>query len=72
MTDKKVNFPTQPTFVGKKVFLRPSTPEDVANFHHWFIQSEPQSQTVHPLPFLTVAEASERFKKSEKSYERQT
>ena len=72
MTDKKVNFPTQPTFVGKKVFLRPSTPEDVANFHHWFIQSEPQSQTVHPLPFLTVAEASERFKKSEKSNERQT
>lgn len=71
MADKKENFPTHPTFVGKKVFLRPATPEDVANFHHWFIQSEPQSQTAHPLPFYTVAEASERFKKAEKSNERQ-
>jgi ribosomal-protein-alanine N-acetyltransferase len=72
MSDKKKRFPTQPSLVGKEIFLRPATPEDIANFHHWFIQSEPQSQTVHPMPFLTIPEASERFKKSEKNTDRES
>ncbi|KAA3635851.1 MAG: N-acetyltransferase [Calditrichaeota bacterium] len=60
-------FPTQPSLVGKKVYLRAETADDVVNHHMWFLQSEPQSMTVHPLPFMNLAEVTERFKKAEKS-----
>ena len=59
--------PTAPSLAGKKVFLRPASPDDAANSHLWRTQSEPQSQTVHPLPFMTISEAVERFKKRETS-----
>ena len=64
---KNKSYPTQPSLVGKTVYLRPETAEDVINHHFWFTQSEPQSMTVHPLPFMSAPEATERFKKSEKS-----
>lgn len=67
MGDKKKKFPTQPSLVGKKIYLRPATPDDVANFHHWYIQSEPLSQTFEPLPILTISEATDLYKKTERN-----
>lgn len=69
MSEKKI--PAQPSMIGKKVYLRPMTAEDAANHHLWFIQSEPQSMSVHPMPFYTFEEAADRFKKAEKSETRQ-
>ena len=54
MTDKKPPPMTQPSLIGDKVYLRPTTADDVANTHHWFVLSEPQSQTCHPLTILTA------------------
>jgi RimJ/RimL family protein N-acetyltransferase len=69
MAEKKPAPPTQPSFIGEKVYLRPMTAEDVANTHHWFVLTEPQSQTCHPLTITTAAEASEAFKKQERNAE---
>lgn len=71
MNDKKHKFPTQPSLVGKTVYLRPSTAEDTANAQMWKIQTEPQSLCCHPLPFTTAADAAEAHKKSEKSPDQQ-
>jgi RimJ/RimL family protein N-acetyltransferase len=71
MSDKKNKFPTQPSLVGKTVYLRPSTAEDTANAQMWKIQSEPQSICTHPLPFTTAADAAEAHKKAEKSPDQQ-
>ncbi len=71
MLDKKKLFPTQPSLVGKKVFLRPESSDDIINAHRWFIQSEPQAQCSHPLPFRTASEAVEAKKNADKSVDRQ-
>ncbi|MFQ5453936.1 MAG: GNAT family N-acetyltransferase [Candidatus Zixiibacteriota bacterium] len=71
MTKNKKALPAQSSLIGKKVFLRPATPEDEINFQYWFLQLEPQSMTCHPLPFKTVSEVSEASKKKEKSPYRQ-
>jgi RimJ/RimL family protein N-acetyltransferase len=55
-----------PEFVGKKVFLRPASPDDVANLQHWRILSELQTLSSHPMTFYSPAEAAEKFKKKEK------
>lgn len=72
MSKKEHNLPTAPSLVGKKVFLRPTTALDVANFHHWFLQSEPQSQSCRPLVTWTAEEAAELFKKHERTTDRQS
>lgn len=72
MTEKKQVRSTSPSLVGKEVYLRPTTADDAANAHYWFLQSEPQSMSGHPLPLMTAAEAAEAFKKNEKSPERQS
>lgn len=71
MADKKKSFPTSPSLVGDKVFLRPATPEDEANTFHWTLLSDPQSQTCRPWVFSTASEVAERFKKAEKDPSRQ-
>ena len=71
MSDKKNRFPTQPSLVGKTVYLRPSTAEDIANVQMWKILQEPQCMTCHPLPFTTAADAAEAHKRAEKSPDRQ-
>lgn len=58
---------TQPSLIGKKIYLRPRTHDDAINAYFWFLQSEPQSQSCHPLSFMTPTEASEKAKKVEKS-----
>lgn len=67
MPDKKTKFPTSPSLVGTKIYLRPGTAEDAANWQYWFLHSEPQAMSCSPLPLLTPLEASERFKGKEKS-----
>lgn len=71
MSDKKNRFPTQPSLVGKTVYLRPATAEDIANVQMWKILQEPQCMTCHPLPFTTAADAAEAHKRAEKSPDRQ-
>ncbi len=67
MADKKNSFPTSPSLVGDKVFLKPATPEDEANTYHWGLLSEPQSQSCRPWVFWTASEIAERIKKAEKN-----
>ena len=71
MADKKKSFPTSPSLVGDKVFLKPTTPEDEANTYHWTLLSDPQSQSCRPWVFRTASEISELFKKAEKDLSRQ-
>lgn len=72
MSDKGTKYPTQPALIGKKIFLRPSSADDVANFHFWFNQSEPQKQTCRVHAFLTPGQVAEDFKKKERSTSRQS
>lgn len=71
MADKKPILTTPPSLVGQRVYLRPMTAEDIANTHHWFLLSEPQSQSCRPHPLHTAAEAAEAFKKAEKTIDRE-
>ncbi len=59
MAEKKEIFPTQPSLVGKNIYLRAAKSEDIINAHHWFIVSEPQYQSCHPMPFLTPSQKAE-------------
>lgn len=63
---------TQPSLIGDKVYLRAATADDIANTHHWFMLSEPQSQSCHPITILSAAEATEAFKKQERSADKAT
>ncbi len=71
MTDKKKSFPAPPSLIGDKLFLRPTSPEDIGNMHHWFLQSEPQSLSCRPHPLATAKEAAERAQAAPKSAEDQ-
>ncbi len=71
MPEKKPTFPTLPSLVGDKLYLRLATPEDIANTHHWYLLSEPQSLSEWPATIMTAAEASEAFKKLDKSDDRE-
>lgn len=72
MAENKRVLPARPSLTGKQVYLHPATAEDVVNFQYWFLQAEPESMTCRPLPFKTAAEASEAFKKEEKSPNKQS
>jgi len=71
MSDKGSRYRTQPALIGNKIFLRPATADDAANFHFWFNQCEPQSQTCRTQVLRTGGEAVEAFKKKERSSSRQ-
>ena len=53
---------TAPSLVGKKVFLRPATPEDIINSQHWVLLSEPQSFSPDLSPIVGGKEAAELYK----------
>ena len=73
MADKKKGiYPTQPSLVGKKTYLRPATADDVLNFHQWTILSEPQSMSSGMRFFKTALEVAEDYKKREKSNKNQS
>ena len=71
MKDKSKELPTQPSFVGEKIFLRPVTADDIVNFHLWFLQSEPQTQSCRTHPLRSAAEITEAFRKREPSSDRE-
>jgi len=56
---------TPPALVGDKIFLRPTTAEDIANTHHWLLLSDPWSQTCRSIPIRTAAQETEAFRKRE-------
>lgn len=64
MAEKKV-VPADPVLVGKKIYLRPVTPDDVANLQHWRILSSLQTLSSRPMLFVSPGEAAERVKKHE-------
>ena len=70
MAEKK-SPPVPPSLIGERVFLRPTTVEDIAGCHHWKLQSEPQSHSAFPIRVKSVAEAVEDFKKSTPSENRE-
>jgi predicted GNAT family acetyltransferase len=67
MTENKPQYPTPPDLVGKTVYLRPATAEDVANTHHWYLMSDPAAQSSRAHAFLTAADAAENYRKKERS-----
>ena len=54
---------TNPSMVGKKLYLRPVTIEDIAIIHQWRLASEPQALSCRPIPISTAEEVMTRFKK---------
>jgi RimJ/RimL family protein N-acetyltransferase len=71
MSEHKPEYPTPPGLVGKSVYLRPATAEDIANTYHWHLMSDPSMLSCHPRPLKTAAEAAEDYKKKEKSADQQ-
>lgn len=67
MAEKKI-VPADPELVGKKIYLRPITPDDMASVHHWRVLSSFQTLSCRPTLFMTPAEAAERFKKSDEKH----
>ena len=62
---KEKTYLTSPSLVGRKVFLRPATPEDILSHHKWFVLSDPQTQSCRPHPMRSAAEMAEAYKKKE-------
>lgn len=62
MADDIIKIPAQPSLIGKKVYLRPTTPTDISNMHIWSVLTEPQLQTCHPSLFRTAEETVEEYK----------
>jgi RimJ/RimL family protein N-acetyltransferase len=58
---------TTPLLVGKKVYLRPGTADDAANWQYWLLQSEPETVSCRPVALVSPAEASQQFQKKEKT-----
>ncbi len=67
MAKEKKEYPTQPSFIGRKIYLTPETADDARRHLDWFNKSEPHSMTVHPLAFTNENDIADRFKKPEKS-----
>ena len=64
-------FPTQPTFVGEKVYLRPPNSDDPLNFYFWSLLSEPQSQSCRPMRIGNPGNVVENYKKKEQGINNQ-
>lgn len=65
MADKKPS-PIHASFVGKTVYLRPLTSDDVANTQAWRLQNGAQTISARPVLFWSPTDAAERYKKNEK------
>ncbi|MDZ4722459.1 MAG: GNAT family protein [candidate division Zixibacteria bacterium] len=62
-------YPTLPSLVGDEIYLRIVTPDDIAQTHHWLIQSDPHLQTCEPFVMMTASEAAEIYRKKERTVE---
>lgn len=67
--DKKIL--TRPSLIGKNIYLRSATAEDIANTHHWSAQCDPDALSCRPVPFRSAAEASAAYKTRETRTDRQ-
>lgn len=63
MAEKEIQV-TAPSLVGRNLYLRPASPDDIANTQHWLLTSEPQCFSPHPVTVESAATAVESFKKS--------
>ncbi len=71
MAEKKPPLLEQPSLVGEKVYLRPTTAEDIVNNHRWSVLSEPQSLSCRPRTLRTASEAVQLFKEAKRTPDRQ-
>ncbi len=71
MADTKAKYPTRASLVGAKIYLRPATADDAANFEYWTLHSEPAALSCRPQLFLTPSEVAERYKSKERSTSQQ-
>jgi diamine N-acetyltransferase len=62
---------TAPSLVGRNLFLRPASPEDIANTQHWLLTSEPQTLTPEPAAIESASAVSEAYKKAPGDVSRQ-
>lgn len=58
-------YPTIPSLVGKKVYLKPASPDDFMEIHGWFNASDPQLQSCHRIKIVSPQEKVELIKKRE-------
>jgi RimJ/RimL family protein N-acetyltransferase len=72
MADKNDAYLTHKGLVGKNIYLRAATSQDIANTYHWHLQSDPAMLSCRPQPFQNAAEAAEGYKKHVGSISRQT
>ncbi|MBN2226402.1 MAG: GNAT family N-acetyltransferase [candidate division Zixibacteria bacterium] len=70
MKETNPQFPTIAALVGKTIYLRPMTSDDILQTYSWFLTSDPQSQTCHQVVLATPQEAAERHRKREPNPER--
>lgn len=68
---RSMAIPTQPSFIGNKIYLRPMMPFDFDSFYLWNQECEPQSLSCHPRLLLSGPEYVERMKKAEASDKQQ-
>ena len=61
---KKKTFPTAPSLIGDKIYLRAATANDMTNIQQWSLLSEPQSLGCHVSRLITPDQAAERFSES--------
>ena len=72
MADSSDKMLTRDALCGKKLFLRPMTPDDVARSYHWILQADPQSLICYAAPCLNAQQAAEQFKAAGKSSSQQS
>ncbi len=70
MADKKTPV-TIPAWIGKKIYLRQLTAEDVVSIQTWRLQSDLTALSCRPIVITSPAEAAERYKKAEPSLDHQ-
>jgi len=58
-------FPTSPSLIGKKVYLKASAPDDYLDIQQWFNASDPQSQTCHAARIMSPEERVKKMQKKE-------
>lgn len=67
MGNDNTGFPTQPTLVGDKIFLRPSTKDDLVDAHFWMNQTDPDSIFSTMTRIVPASEAPDLFRRKRKS-----
>lgn len=67
MGDNNSGYPTQASLVGDKIFLRPSTKEDLTDAHFWMNQSDPDAIFNTMTRIVPASEASDLFRRKRRT-----